>query len=157
MKEDDERAVVAAEITSHVAQEDPARAIGISDQFGIGRSDGTVEHIVQLWATENLQESLKWAENQPQGPQRDQLMARIATVQAETAPRDAASTALTQIGAGPAQDNAVTQVVRQWSFRDPDAAAAWIEGLPQGHMQNLAKAAATQSARQRASLDAATL
>lgn len=155
LKEDDERAIVVTEITSHVAQVDPARAIGISDQFGIGRKDGTVEHMVQLWATENLQESLKWAENQLQGPRRDQLVARIATVQAETAPEDAASTALTQIGAGPAQDNAVAQVVRQWSFRDPDAAAAWIEGLPKGQIRDLAKAAA-QSARQRASLDAGT-
>ena len=156
MKEDGERAIVATEIMSHVAQEDPARAVAISDQFGIGRKDGTVEHMVQLWARENLQESLSWAENQPQDPQRDQLVARIATVQAETAPQDAASTALTQIGAGPVQDNAVSQVVRQWSFRDPDAAAAWIEGLPKGHIQDLAAAAAAQSARQLASLDAGT-
>lgn len=156
MKEDDERSVVVTEITSQVAQGDPARAIGISDQFGIGRKDGTVERMVQLWATENLQESLRWAENQLQGPRRDQLIARIATVQAETAPQDAASTALTQMSAGPAQDNAVAQVVRQWAFRDPDAAEAWIEGLPKGHIQDLAKAAATQSARQLASLDAGT-
>jgi hypothetical protein len=154
VKEDDERAIVAAEIASHVAQGDPARAIGISDQFGVGRKDGTVERMVQLWAMENLQESLTWAENQLQGPRRDQLVARIATVQAETAPEDAARTALTQIGAGPAQDNAVAHVMRQWSSRDPDAAAAWIEGLPQGHIQDLARAAATQSARQLASLDA---
>ena len=156
MKENDERAIVVTEITSHVAQGDPARAIAISDQFGIGRKDGTVEHMVQLWAAENLQQSLRWAENQLQGPRRDQLVARIATVQAETAPEDAASTALTQISAGPAQDNAVAQVVRQWSFRDPDAAAAWIEGLPKGHIQDLAAAAAEQSAQQRASLDTGT-
>jgi hypothetical protein len=75
-------------------------------------------------------------------------------VQAETAPEKAAGTALTQIGAGPAQDNAVAQVVAQWSSRDPNSAAAWIEGLPKGHIQDLATAAAAQSARQRASLDA---
>ncbi len=153
MKEDDERRIVVTEITSRVAQGDPAWAIGISDQFGLGREDGTVEHIAQLWATENLQESLTWAENQQPGPRRDQLVARIATVQAETAPEDAASTALTQIGAGPAQDGAIAQVVRQWLFRDPDAAAVWIEGLPKGHLQDLAKAAAAQSARQLALLD----
>ena len=156
VKDDDERAIVATEIASQVAQGDPGRAIRISDQFGIGRKDGTLEHMVQLWATENLQESLRWAENQQQGPQRDQLVARIATVQAETAPADAAGTAWTQIGAGPAQDNAVAQIVRQWSFRDPDAAAEWIEGLPQGHIRDLARAAAAQSARQLASLDPGT-
>lgn len=153
MKDGDERGIVATEITSQVAQADPGRAIEISDQFGIGRKDGTSEHMVQLWAMENLQESLRWAENQLEGPQRDQLVARIATVQAETAPEDAASTALTRIGAGPAQDNAVGEIVRQWTLEDPDAAAAWIEGLPKGHIQDLAKAA-VESARQRASLDA---
>lgn len=156
IRDDDERTIVAAEITSHVAQADPARAIGISDQFGIGRKDGTVERIVQIWAMENLQESLTWAENQPQGPRRDQLVARIATVQAQTAPEEAARTALTQIGVGAAQDDAVAHVVRQWSSLDPEAAAAWIEELPRGHIQDLAKAAAAQSARQLASLDPET-
>lgn len=150
MKDDDERTIAASEIVSKVAQGDPARAIGISDQFAFGRKDGTVEHMMQVWAATNLQESLSWAEGQPPGPQRDQLIAPVAAMQAETAPADAASTVLTQIGAGPVQDDAVARVVRRWSTQDPDAASAWVEGLPKGHIRDVAQAAAEQAARLRA-------
>jgi hypothetical protein len=133
MKDDGERDIAATEIVSQVAQADPGHAIEVSDLFGIGRKDGTVEHIAQLWAAENLKASLRWVEAQPPGAQRDQLLARIIDVQAQTAPADAASTVLNQISPGPMQDAAVASVVRQWSIQDADAAAAWVEELPNGH------------------------
>ena len=133
MKDDAERDIAATEIVSEVAQADPAHAIEVSDLFGIGRNDGTVEHIAQLWAVENLKASLDWVEAQPPGAPRDQLLARVIAVQAETAPADAANTALNQIGSGPLRDAAVASVVRQWSIQDADAAAAWVEDLPNGH------------------------
>ena len=129
MRDDAERDIAATEVVSEVAQADPAHAIEVSDLFGIGRNDGTVEHIAQLWAAENLQASLHWVEAQPPGAPRDQLLARIIAVQAETAPADAASTALNQIGPGPLRDAAVADVVRQWSIQDADAATAWVEDL----------------------------
>jgi hypothetical protein len=132
MKDDGERDIAATEIVSQVAQADPGHAIEVSDLFGIGRKDGTVEHIAQLWAAENLKASLRWVEAQPPGAQRDQLLARIIDVQAQTAPADAASTVLNQISPGPMQDAAVASVVRQWSIQDADAAAAWVEELPNG-------------------------
>jgi hypothetical protein len=107
MKDDGERDIAATEIVSQVAQADPAHAIEVSDLFGIGRNDGTVEHIAQLWAVEDLQASRHWVEAQPPGAQRDLLLARIIAVEAQTAPADAASTALSQIAAGPMQDAAV--------------------------------------------------
>jgi hypothetical protein len=85
MKDDGERDIAATEIVSQVAQADPGHAIEVSDLFGIGRNDGMVEHIAQLWAVENLKAALHWAEAQPPGAQRDQLLARIIAVQAETA------------------------------------------------------------------------
>ena len=133
MKDDAERDIAATEIVSEVAQADPAHAIEVSDLFRVGRNDGTVEHIAQLWAVENLKASLDWVEAQPPGAPRDQLLARIIAVQAETAPADAASTALNQFGPGPLRDAAVASVVRQWSIQDADAAAAWVEDLPNGH------------------------
>jgi hypothetical protein len=46
----------------------------------------------QLWAAENLKATLHWVEAQPPGTQRDQLLARIIAVQAQTAPADAGTT-----------------------------------------------------------------
>jgi len=147
MKDRDERLIAANEVVSQVAQTDPAQAIEVSDLFGIGRSDGTVEHIAQLWAVEDLSGALQWVQAQPGGPQRDQLFARIVAVQAESAPADAARSALTQIAPGPRQDDAVTSVLQRWSAQDPDAASAWVEELPKGHVRGLAEAEVTRSAQ----------
>ena len=89
MQDDAERVIAATEIVSLVGQTDPGHAIQVADLLGVGRNDGSVEHIAQLWSIEDLNASLRWAEAQRPGAERDQLLARIAAVQAETAPADA--------------------------------------------------------------------
>jgi hypothetical protein len=39
---------------------DPAQAIAVADQFGVGRDDGSLEHIVQIWAMEKPDEATRW-------------------------------------------------------------------------------------------------
>jgi hypothetical protein len=39
---------------------DPAQAIAVADQFGVGRDDGSLEHIVQIWAMEKPDEAMRW-------------------------------------------------------------------------------------------------
>jgi len=58
----------------------PAQAIQLADQFGIGRDDGYLEHLVQIWATENLDDAERWIATQPEGPKTEQLRARIELV-----------------------------------------------------------------------------
>ena len=59
---------------------EPAQAVAVADQFGIGRDDGSLEHIVQIWATENFDECAKWLETQPDNAQTSQLRARVEQV-----------------------------------------------------------------------------
>ena len=61
----------------------PEQAIYVADQFGIGRDDGSLEHLVQLWATANLGEATRWIEAQPDGPRTEQLRRRIELVRAQ--------------------------------------------------------------------------
>jgi hypothetical protein len=150
VNEDGERVVAASEIVSQVGQTDPGHAIEVSDVFGIGRNDGTVEHIAQLWAMQNLQSALDWTEAQPPGPQRDQILARIVTVEAERSPADAANTVLQQMSPGPAQTNAIAPIVREWSVRDTAAASTWIQDLPQGPLRDLASGELARTVRDRA-------
>jgi hypothetical protein len=56
----------------------------------VGRDDGTLAHIAQLWAEEKPAAAAAWAEKQPAGSLRDAVRARIALVQAA---RDAAAAA----------------------------------------------------------------
>jgi hypothetical protein len=59
---------------------EPAQAIAVADEFGVGRDDGSLEHIVQIWATENFDECMKWLETQPDNARTAQLRARIEQV-----------------------------------------------------------------------------
>ena len=58
----------------------PDQAIYVADEFGIGRDNGYLEHLVQIWATENLVAAERWIAAQPAGPATDQLRARIERV-----------------------------------------------------------------------------
>jgi|SRR4051812_16453529 len=58
----------------------PEQAIEVADQFGIGRDDGYLERMVQLWAQDDLHEASRWLDTQPEGPGKDQLRARVDLV-----------------------------------------------------------------------------
>ncbi|GFE89845.1 hypothetical protein [Steroidobacter agaridevorans] len=64
--------------TRALAAINPAQAITLADQFGVGSDDGSLEHIVQIWAAEKPDEAVRWIEGQPPGePRTAQLRARI--------------------------------------------------------------------------------
>jgi hypothetical protein len=63
---------------------DPAQAIHVADLFGVGRDDGSLEYIVQIWATENPDAAMRWIDRQPpDDPRTVQLKARIDQVRAQ--------------------------------------------------------------------------
>jgi len=65
-----------------LAARSPAQAIAVADRFGVGRDDGSLEHLVQIWATESPGEAMQWLATQPEGPQTEQLRARIEQARA---------------------------------------------------------------------------
>jgi len=67
-----------------LAAGDPAQAIQVADQFGVGRDDGSLEYIVQIWATEDAGAAMRWIDRQPPNdPRTIQLKARIEQVRAQ--------------------------------------------------------------------------
>jgi len=75
-----ERTASATIATRTLAAISPAQAIAVADQFGVGRDDGSLEHIVQIWATEKPHEAMRWLEGQLPGEPTAQLRARIEQV-----------------------------------------------------------------------------
>ena len=76
-----DREASATIATRTLAAINPAQAIAVADQFGVGRDDGSLEHMVQIWATEKPEEAMRWIERQPPGePRTAQLRARIEHV-----------------------------------------------------------------------------
>ena len=60
-----------------LAASDPAQAIDVADLFGVGRDDGSLAHMGQIWATENPAEAARWRASQPPNdPRTAQLRAR---------------------------------------------------------------------------------
>lgn len=86
-----DRTASATIATRTLAAIDPAQAIAVADQFGVGRDDGSLEHMVQIWATEKPDEALRWIEGQPPGePRTAQLRARIEHVRSMLTSPDSA-------------------------------------------------------------------
>ena len=66
---------------SSLAAIDPEQAIDVADQFGIGRDNGYLEHLVQIWAEGGYRRSAtRWLASQPAGARTDRLRARIQQV-----------------------------------------------------------------------------
>lgn len=73
-EERDASAIIAMRTLAAI---DPAQAVAVANEFNVGRDDGSLEHIVQIWATEKPEECLRWLESQPENPQTAQLRARV--------------------------------------------------------------------------------
>ncbi len=58
----------------------PEQAIYVADQFGIGRDNGYLEHMVQMWAEGNINEAERWLASQPDDARTAPLRARIERV-----------------------------------------------------------------------------
>lgn len=73
---------------SMLASYAPDQAIEVADQFGIGRDNGYLEHLAQIWAEADIAAATRWAESQSDNPQSAQLRARIDEVRAAHDRRD---------------------------------------------------------------------
>jgi hypothetical protein len=73
-----ERKAAATTAMYSIAASDPAQAVIVSDELDVGRDDGSIEHIVQMWAASDPTAAQRWLESQPAGDARHaQLRARI--------------------------------------------------------------------------------
>jgi hypothetical protein len=100
------------------------------------KSDGgpspALENFVQLWSAVDLTSASQWVHGIPAGQARNALMARLAYVESQSAPADAARRVVDEIPPGPIQEEAVAMVLHQWALRSFDDAAAWVAMFPEG-------------------------
>lgn len=72
--------------------------------------------------------------DQTQTFQKNHLFGRIAFVQSQTNPEEAAQLVVDQMSPGPTQIEAAISVMHQWALRDANAAMAWAEAFPPGDL-----------------------
>jgi hypothetical protein len=51
----------------------PDQAIHVAQAFDIGRDDGFLAHLMQVWASDDIHQADRWMETQPTGPRTDEL------------------------------------------------------------------------------------
>jgi hypothetical protein len=111
-----------------LARTDPAKAVDLAQQLQVPPS--VVENLVQQWAGSDMKDALIWANNQPAGDERDDMIHRIVLQFAAADPSDAIGLVQEQIPPGPNQDEALMTILNQWANKDLAAAAKWVESLP---------------------------
>ena len=79
-----ERNSAANTAVAEIASRNPAGAVELADELGVTRDDGSLEHLVQLWAIEDPEAAWRWIETQPEGLRTEHLRARIKLARQES-------------------------------------------------------------------------
>lgn len=136
-----ERDATISDVCAQVALNDAARAVQMRERYAPSTEpDAALENFMQQWATQDLQAALQWTAARPQGKQRDLLLERIAFVQSQTEPSNAARLIVEHVPEGQVQTEAIMTVLHQWANRNPAAAAEWVDRFPQGALRQRANA-----------------
>lgn len=90
------------------------------------------ENLIQQWAAADFFTARDWVMQLPSGEQRDRMSARLAFIQAQESPEEAARWVVAEIPSGVEQEEAAISVLHQWALRDMSAAANWVALFPPG-------------------------
>ena len=122
-----------------ISQSNPAEVINSARQYGVEDKGGLYENMVEQWAAQDPAAVLDWVAQLPAGAGRDGMMARVAFVEAQVSPNDAANLVVKEIPPGPAKDEAAMSVLSQWAMQDFAGASAWADQFPAGPLADRAR------------------
>jgi hypothetical protein len=80
LEDEHERTRAAQSAVDSLSAIAPEQAIYVADQLGVGRDNGYLERLVQLWAEASLPEAERWLATQPDDARTAPLRARIERV-----------------------------------------------------------------------------
>ncbi len=133
------RDAAITDISLAVAERNPAHAVALRERFvdAMGlrfdtAADNTLVNLAHQWAVQDFSAALAWANAQPPGVQRDQVLERLVFVRAAEDDLRAAAELAATLGDAGARQSAVASVAQQWQLRDPDAAREWARSLEAG-------------------------
>ena len=137
-----QRVAIAEIVYPQLAQTNAAAAVALAENsLGGGASDvaqNLLDNLAQQWAGQDLQAASAWALAKPAGEQRDQLLQRIAVVEAKSNPAEAGRLISEQMSPGQIQSEAAISVLYQWTRQDAAAALVWAESFPPGDLRERA-------------------
>ncbi|HSI07955.1 MAG TPA: hypothetical protein VK985_05145 [Rariglobus sp.] len=124
-----------------LAERDPLAAMEMALANHLQDVDsGLLTGLIGQWAMHDFDGAHAWIKTQEAGDWRNDLLARLAYMRAQTDPLAAARLAVADISAGPARDEAMISVLHQWALRDPEMAKAWAESFQDDRLKTRALA-----------------
>jgi hypothetical protein len=136
----EERDATIADVCFQVARSDPAEAVRLRERnLAPGhdeRPDSALVNLTQQWAEKDWTAAMQWAVARADNEERNELIGRLAFVQSETSPANAARLIMERISPGQSQSDALRSVLHRWAAREPRAAADWVDQLPRGPLHD---------------------
>jgi hypothetical protein len=121
------------------ARSNPLTALAVTCALppSIERDDLLV-HAASQWAGTDAAAAMGWAQEVPDKPLQQRLLAAVAIAAAKQDPAGAATLAANSLTAGPEQDRAAIAIVQRWAQFAPADAAAWVAQFPDSSVRALA-------------------
>ena len=114
-----------------LAERDPLAAMEMAAANQLHEIDpGLGASLMAQWAKQDFARAYAWTKAQEPGAWRDDMLARLAFLRAQTDPFAAADLVATDMSGGRIRDEAVISVIHQWAMRDPRSAGRWAQSLP---------------------------
>jgi hypothetical protein len=124
--DDVERARVIEVVALTMGNSDPRAALELLARHATGtRPDATRVGVIASWASRDFAAAQSWAEAEPPGPLRDDIVLRLAFLRAQTDPHAATLLASRMITDETARHDAYASIIGLWVARDPDGARLW--------------------------------
>ena len=134
-----ERQQARERVLTAAAGVDPEKAVRLAvESEDAGKAGVLTEQLVGLWAAADFRKSRDWALSLPTGEQRDRCVARVAAVEAQSFPADAARFAIKRLPPGPVLDETIITTVYFWAERNRPEARRWAESFPEGALRERA-------------------
>ena len=116
-----------------LADRDPLAAMEMALAHDLCAADpGLLASLLLRWAAQDFTAAHEWTLRQESGDWRDEQLARLGYLLAQSDPAAAARVVTRDIPPGPRQDEAVLSVLHQWTLRAPGQARAWADTFSQG-------------------------
>ena len=113
-----------------LADTDPLAAIDMANANRLQDVDpGLIASLMTRWAAQDFDGAYEWTRTQETGAWRNDMLARLAFLRAQTDPLAAARLVVADISAGRARDEAIVSVVHQWALKDAEAADLWARSF----------------------------
>ncbi|HEY8966473.1 MAG TPA: hypothetical protein VIM58_08525 [Candidatus Methylacidiphilales bacterium] len=139
LSDDDLRQAARMNVLAVWAESDPRGALLQASAWDLGPASAYVRGtLLRQWAAVDFAGALDYAERQPPGEAREEMLGRLAMQGTEWSPSEAARMVAEEMAPGSARDEAAIAVVHRWALGDPEEAASWAASFPDAALRNRA-------------------